>query len=1153
MAVRQPSAQRQRISLHCCSLLLVSWIPLLALAGQAPATDPALYLEKIRPLLQERCYACHGALKQEAGLRLDTGQLIREGSAEGPVVIPGDAASSSILQRVTAAEDDGRMPPLGMPLSAADVQHLREWIAAGAESPQFEEPEADPAEHWAFVAPRRPELPDVSDATWCRSPIDWFLMQAWDRQGLQHAEDADPALLLRRVSLDLTGLQPTPEQLQAFLSDPSEQTYLDIVDQLLASPQYGERWGRHWMDIWRYSDWYGRRQQNDVRNSAPQIWRWRDWIVNSLNADHGYDRMVQEMLAADELAAADDSAWPATGYLIRSYYSLNPNEWMRHNVEYTGKAFLGLTFNCAHCHDHKYDPIEQNDYFRLRAFFEPMGIRQDRVVGEPEPPTFEPYTYAGSRKVVREGMVRIFDERPDAETWFYAMGDERNRQEDRGSIAPGVPKFLSGFFPQIEQRELPRESWYPGARVHLRNAVLQEHQQQRADAVQQLQSIAAEMPVPEALQQKLAAAETQFAAALQELEASGQTAAINGKQSLLLEAGAGGRQLLQLDLHPLQHVPDNTQISFRLRLLQDGQMNFQLARDAKKLLTALFVEFSGGQIRSYQPGTFSEQTVGQYQIAHGEADFAVSLQVVPSEDVARLTVRAGELTLVDAVPVALNGWKPTVDPEQPIFVDCREQTRFLLDDLQIQAGETLLSWDFEPPLYPLEQAVVGIAGWKSIGQTRTPSRAVASRTAGDATLQPAVAALQAVQAEIRQQQLPRLIAEQRVVAAKLQVQRLQAIWSADDARDLPDLSAGQRDEAIRAAVGAERESALATARLSLLQAEQAHAAALLLPEGTEKRDEQQQQTRDAQNVAMNAVQAAEQSLRTAADSTEYTSFSPLSVRQSTGRRAALARWITHPDNPLTARVAANHIWMRHFGRPLVESVFNFGRSGKEPTHPQLLDWLAVELMQNGWSMKQLHRQIVSSRVYRMSSSAEGNEESLSRDKDNNWLWRMPVQRMEAEQVRDNLLAIAAELDLTMGGQPLLNTTAMTTNRRSLYYEVFPESGGNNPLAEVFDPPDPTECFRRTATVMPQQALALSNSPLVHRVSGTLAGQIAAESDSDWIQQAFLKILVREPAAAELSLCELYLQQEQAAGSGLPAARTALVRVLLNHNDFVTIR
>ena len=1151
--MRQQAAEHHLERRCRCRLSLLTWILLTALCGQTQAADSKLYLEQIRPLLQERCYACHGALKQEAGLRLDTGQLIRQGSAEGPVVIPGDVAASGLLDRVTAAEDEGRMPPLGMPLSAEDVQHLREWIAGGAESPQFEEPEADPAEHWAFVAPQQPALPDVSDAAWCRTPIDRFLMQAWDRQGLQHADDVDPALLLRRVSLDLTGLQPAPEQLQKFLSDPSEEHYLQIVDQLLASPQYGERWGRHWMDVWRYSDWYGRRQQNDVRNSAPQIWRWRDWIVNSLNADHGYDRMVQEMLAADELAAADDSAWPATGYLIRSYYSLNPNEWMRHNVEYTGKAFLGLTFNCAHCHDHKYDPIEQDDYFRLRAFFEPMGIRQDRVVGEPEPPTFEPYTYAGSRKVVREGMVRIFDERPDAETWFYTMGDERNRQEDRGSIAPGVPRFLSEFFPQIEQQELPRESWYPGARAHLRDAVLREQQQLLADATQQLQSIAAETPVPQALQEKLAAAETQFAAALQELEASGQTAAISGKQSLLLEAGSGGRQLLQLDLNPLQHVPDNTQISFRLRLLQDGQMNFQLARDAKQLLTALFVEFSGGQIRSYQPSTFSPQTVGRYSIAEGETDFAVRLQVVPSEDVARLTVQVRERTLVDTVPVALNGWKPTLDPQQPIFLDCRESTRLLLDDLQIQAGETLLSWDFEPPLYPLERTVVGIAGWRSVNQTKAPSQTIVSRTAGDAALQPMVTALQAVQAEIRQQQLPRLIAEQQVAAATLQLQRLQAIWAADDARDLPELSSDQRDVVMRAAAAAERESALAAARLNLLQAEQAHAAALLLPEGTEKRDEQQQQTRDAQNVAMNAVQAAEQSRRDQAESIQYTSFSPLGVRQSTGRRAALARWITHRDNPLTARVAVNHIWMRHFGTPLVASVFNFGRSGKLPTHPQLLDWLAVELMQHDWSMKHLHRQIVSSRVYRMSSSAEADAESHSRDEDNEWLWRMPVQRMEAEQVRDNLLAVAGDLDLTRGGQPLLNTTAMTTNRRSLYYEVFPESGGNDPLAEVFDPPDPTECFRRTVTIMPQQALALSNSPLIHRVSGGLAGQIAAESDSDWIRQAFLKILVRQPTAAEQSLCEQYLQHEQAAGQDLQAARTALVRVLLNHNDFVTIR
>ena len=228
------------------------------------------------------------------------------------------------------------------------------------------------------------------------------------------------------------------------------------------------------MDVWRYSDWYGRRYVPDVWNSAPQVWRWRDWIVRSLNEDHGYDRMLQEMLAADEICPADYQADHATGYLIRNWYALNPNDWMRNIVEHTGKAFLGLTFNCAHCHDHKYDPIAQEDYFRFRAFFEPIGIRQDRVPGEADPGAFQEYDYGKLRKIQRLGAVRIFDQNPEAPTWFYTGGDERNRVKDRGSIAPGVPAFLAEGLPKIEPVALPPPAWYPGLRSGIQDMLLAE-------------------------------------------------------------------------------------------------------------------------------------------------------------------------------------------------------------------------------------------------------------------------------------------------------------------------------------------------------------------------------------------------------------------------------------------------------------------------------------------------------------------------------------------------------------------------------------------------------------------------------------------------------------------------------------------------------
>ena len=315
-------------------------------------------------------------------------------------------------------------------------------------------------------------MPGTGDARWVRGPIDAFLEREWTRRGVVPMGAAEPQVLLRRLYLDLVGLPPTREQLHAFLADPSEATYAQEVDRLLESPQYGERWARHWMDVWRYSDWYGRRAVPDVLNSYAQIWRWRDWIVRSLNEDKGYDQMVREMLAADELAPADDANLAATGFLVRNFYRWNYNSWMKDNVEHTGKAFLGLTFNCAHCHDHKYDPITHQDYFALRAVFEPLELRHDRVPGEPDPGPYPKYDYGKAYKPITSGMVRVFDEKLDAQTFLYTGGESRNIVPGRPPVPPGVPEFLGGRSFHVEPIELPPEVYYPGRKAFVRREEL---------------------------------------------------------------------------------------------------------------------------------------------------------------------------------------------------------------------------------------------------------------------------------------------------------------------------------------------------------------------------------------------------------------------------------------------------------------------------------------------------------------------------------------------------------------------------------------------------------------------------------------------------------------------------------------------------------
>ncbi|MEM1069208.1 MAG: DUF1549 domain-containing protein, partial [Planctomycetota bacterium] len=403
------------------------------------------YLRDIKPLLAEKCYACHGALAQESSLRLETRQLMIDGGDSGTVIVPGMADRSSLVERIIADGFD-RMPPPeeGSALTTDQVQLLRQWIDQGAKAPVEEVPLA-PSEHWAFQPIQRSVRPKQRvDPDRQRHPIDALLQTQRDRIGLTTVPMAERSLQIRRLYLDLIGLPPTLEQLQ------DARPWTDIVDELLVSPQHGERWARHWMDIWRYCDWYGLGKQ--LRYSQKHMWRWRDWIVDSLNADKGYDRMILEMIAGDELDPVNPDVVVATGYLARNYYLFNRTTWLDNTIEHTSKAFLGLTMNCAKCHDHKYDPLSQLDYYRMRAIFEPHQVRLDPIPGTTD---FD-----------KDGLPRVFDDHTDALTYLHRRGDPKAPETDH-PIQPGVPDLLSPFAFQVEKIDLPVESYAPSLRSYV--------------------------------------------------------------------------------------------------------------------------------------------------------------------------------------------------------------------------------------------------------------------------------------------------------------------------------------------------------------------------------------------------------------------------------------------------------------------------------------------------------------------------------------------------------------------------------------------------------------------------------------------------------------------------------------------------------------
>ena len=445
---------------------IARWIDAGATFGEAQGRN-ALFAE-VRPVLESNCLPCHGGKSTRGGLDLSTREALLRGGDDGPVVVAGQSRQSVLYKRIRHEVQPG-MPFQRPKLSGTVIARIAQWIDDGApyDAPLRLRAGAEAVSkpltnHWAFRTPRSLRVPSVRNSGWVRNPVDAFIAAEHEKRGLKPLPPADKHTLLRRVYLDLIGLPPTPEEMRSFLADTSADAYEKVVDRLLADRRYGERWGRHWMDIWRYSDWYGRRALDDQRNSARHIWHWRDWIIESLNQDKGYDRMILEMLAGDEVAPADPSVLRATGFLARDFYRFNRNVWLQDTVENTAAAFLGVTMKCARCHDHKYDPISQEEYYRLRAFFEPYDVRIDRVPIHPD--------------VNQDGLARVYDAEPReattqapfipaiyAKTYRLIRGDERNPDKTH-ELKPGVPEVLGGTSVEVHTVSLPLEAYDPDLR-----------------------------------------------------------------------------------------------------------------------------------------------------------------------------------------------------------------------------------------------------------------------------------------------------------------------------------------------------------------------------------------------------------------------------------------------------------------------------------------------------------------------------------------------------------------------------------------------------------------------------------------------------------------------------------------------------------------
>lgn len=1087
-------------------------LPVLMCCLRAAAADID-YLTQVKPVLAEKCYSCHGVLKQEGGLRLETISLMVSGGDSGPALAAGNAKSSLIIERITA-EHDVRMPPEadGAALKPKQIDVLRSWIDQGAMAPDEATP-AGPGDHWAFQRISKPGLPLVqafaagttdagstdsdtgnTDAALLNNPIDMLLNARLQQQGLKPVPAAERSLLIRRLYLDLIGLPPSLKQLH------DERPWTVIVDELLTSPQHGERWGRHWMDVWRYTDWYGLGAQ--LRYSQKHIWRWRDWIVNSLNEDKGYDRMIHEMLAGDEIAPDDPDVIAGTGFLARNYYLFNRTTWLDSTIEHTGKAFLGLTLNCAKCHDHKYDPITHIDYYSFRAIFEPHQVRLDPVPGVTD---FEV-----------DGLPRVFDDHLDAETFLHLRGDPLNPDKTT-KIQPRVPALLAGFQPEVQPISLPPTAYAPG----LRDYVQRDYQQ------------AAEADVA-AAEKELTAASAALARHVQDTSDVSDPATGDVKKAMLFEddfsaANPEAWEIVGDDwqfhggaLLRTSATRKQENVRFRKPLPRDFEVACRYTTTGGatyKSVTFRFDESHDGKYANYVY-TSAHEPGPKVQVAYSRDGNSV----YPSDGAASRPIAVGQTyELRFAVRDRLvNVWLDNEFVLAYELPDRRSDGR-----LTLQAFDATVAYD-----------------WIRIRSLPSDTPLVAAKNSTEAARDPRVTAETAA-------------AKRR--AAQASLDSLKAVFAADGAKygtaSTVNIAAAANEAAVKQAA-----AALAQAEYELLAAAED---ANKVKTATAKVAAARKQIMQAEQGTgtYDSLRASLKALEGPAD--KEADYLPTYSETSSGRRLSLARWMTDRENPLTARVAVNHVWMRHFGTPLVESVFDFGLRSKRPVHSDVLDYLATEFIESGWSFRHLHRLIVTSDAYqRQTSSIHADPVTLEHDAANQLYWRMNTRRMESQVVRDCLLQLAGVLDLKVGG-PSVDVDG-ASKRRSLYFKHSRDQ--QDRFLTMFDDADLLQCYRRSDSIVPQQALALANSELSMSMSELMATRITqslpAVDTASFADAAVETILGRQPSQSERDECMLFCQQlaellrreePDAQAEVEKRVRKRLVHSLLNHNDFISIR
>ncbi len=909
-------------------MALVMLMPTVVLAQQAE-TRPALpkvdFAREVQPIFAKRCFSCHGPDKSEAGLRLNKREsALAELPSGEHAVIPGDLGKSELLNRVASTEEGERMPPEGKPLTAEQVDVLRRWVAEGA---KWEE-------YWAFQAPKKQTPPAVKNAAWITNPIDSFVLAKLEERGLSPEDPADKAALIRRAYFDLTGLPPTVAEVTAFVQDASPRAFETVVDNLLKSPRYGERWGRHWLDVVRYAD----TNSFERDGNKPHSWRYRDYVIRAFNDDKPYDQFVREQLAGDELPQVTNDSIIATGYYRLGLWDDEPADRLLAKfdvlddmVATTGQVFLGLTVNCARCHDHKIDPIPQKDYYSLLAFFH--GITPNGTNGP---------------HVERQ----IFEN--DAARGQYAE-KQRTLEARRNQTQVALSAIESEFRTKYDQLA---NVGGPAGQVdldELEYRFYRDHWDRLPDFDNLKAETVAKLPL--------------------------------GK----------------FDISPASRETDfGFVFTGILKVPADGEYTFSLDSDDGSRLT------------------IDGKKIVEYDGIHGEG----------SPKLATVRLRQGR------VPVRLdyfqrsNGLGLTVAWSGPGF-----------------EGRPLTPVRKNGPVRNLTEQIKTL-GVKLLGDEK-------------------------------HREYQRLFAEME----KLKNERV----SSDFALSVSEFGSQPPETFV-----------------------------LYRGNPTSPRDK---------------VEPGFLSILGGGTAVVPT---PAPDAKSSGRRLALANWVASPENRMTSRVMVNRIWQHHFGRGLVRSPNNFGQLGDLPTHPELLDWLAAEFINQGWHMKALHKTIMLSSTYRMSSRP--SKLALEKDPVNDLFSRFEMRRLSAEELRDTIHAVNGRLNLKMYGPgiyPEISAEVLAGQsapgsgwgksspeeqaRRSVYIHV--KRSLITPLLADFDFADTdSSCAARFATTQPTQALAMLNGDFLNTQATEFARRVKQDAADDAEKQVRLALklaLSREPEMASV--------------------------------------